>query len=56
MAINLGEILKLLDKLTDLEKKVEEALANEADKKRRKKLLDAFKKRDLDALRDLLFD
>jgi hypothetical protein len=54
--IDIATILKLLDKILDLEKKVEEAIASEKDKGRRKKIAKAFKDRDRDALADLLFN
>jgi len=55
MAVDIATVLALLDKILKLEKQVEEALASEKDKKRRKKIADAFKKRDREALSDLLF-
>ncbi len=55
MAVNLGEVIRLLEKLINLEEAIEEAIENEKDKKRRKKILAAVERRDLDALRDLLF-
>jgi predicted transcriptional regulator len=62
MPFNLGEILAAVQTVKDLEAKVEalvgrikEAIENEKDKKRRKKILAAVDRRDLDALRDLLF-
>jgi len=54
--IDIATILKLLDKILDLEKKVEEAIASEKDKNRRKKIAKAFKDRDRDVLADLLFN
>jgi len=56
MAVDIATILALLDKILKLEKQVEEALASEKDKKRRKKIEEAFKKRDRDALADLFFN
>jgi hypothetical protein len=63
MAFNLSEVLSAMKMVMDLEAKAEalagqikEAIDNEKDKKRRKKLMDAFISRDLDALRSLLFD
>jgi hypothetical protein len=62
MAFNLNEVLSAVKMVMDLEAKAEalvgqikEAIDNEQDKKRRKKLMDAFTRRDLDALRALLF-
>lgn len=54
--INISEILKALDAIIKLEKQISEAVANEKDKKRRKKLAKAIADRDVDALRKLLFD
>ena len=50
------DLLKLLDRILDLEQKIEQVIASEGDKKRRKKIAEAFKKRDRDALADLLFN
>ena len=52
---DLTEILKILDVIIKLEKKVETAIASEKDAARREKLEKAFKARDLAALRDILF-
>jgi hypothetical protein len=56
MAVSPKEILDMLKKIMDLEAKVEEAIKSEKDKSKRKKLSKAFKDRDPDALRKLLFD
>jgi hypothetical protein len=53
--VSLAGILGVLEKIIELEGKVEEAIKNEKDKKRRKAIADAFKKRDCDSLRKLLF-
>ena len=52
---DLAEILKILDVIIQLEKKVETAIAAEADTKKREKIEKAFKARDLAAMRDALF-
>jgi hypothetical protein len=52
---DLTEILKILDVIIQLEKKVEMAIASEKDTNRREKIEKAFKARDLAALRDALF-
>jgi lipid II:glycine glycyltransferase (peptidoglycan interpeptide bridge formation enzyme) len=54
--VSLSDILNMLQKIIDLEGKVEEAIKSEKDKKRRKAIAKAFKDRDCDALRKLLFD
>ena len=54
--MNIADILKLVQQIIDLEKKVEEAIADEKDKARRAKLAKAIKDRDLDAIRHILFD
>jgi hypothetical protein len=54
--VSLSDILNMLQKIIDLEGKVEEAIKSEKDKSKRKKLSKAFKDRDPDALRKLLFD
>jgi len=56
MTISLKEILDTLNKIIDLEGKIEEAIKSEKDKSKREKLAKAFKDRDPDALRKLLFD
>jgi hypothetical protein len=56
MAASLKEIAFMLEKIIELEGKVEEAIKSEKDKSKRKKLQKAFKDRDPDALRKLLFD
>jgi hypothetical protein len=49
-------IVKLLDEIIKMEKKVEMLIASEGDKKRRKKLEKAFKDRDRAAVADVLFN
>jgi len=49
-------IIKLLEEIIKMEKKVETLIASEGDKKRRKKLEKAFKDRDRAAVADVLFD
>lgn len=44
---DLGKLLALLEEAVKIEKKIEEALASEADKKRREKLEKAFKDKGL---------
>jgi hypothetical protein len=56
MGVDLKEILEALEKIIDLEAKVEEAIKSEKDKSRREKMRKAFKDRDPAALRDILFD
>jgi hypothetical protein len=56
MAASLKEIAFMLEKIIEFEGKVEEAIKSEKDKSKRKKLAKAFKDRDPDALRKLLFD
>lgn len=56
MAIPLKEILGLIEKVIDLEGKIETAIQSEKDINRREKIAKAFRDRDLDALRALLFD
>ena len=62
MAINLGEILALIAKAEELGEllaqawaDMKERAAQEADEKKREKLLEAIQKRDLAAIRDILF-
>jgi hypothetical protein len=52
---NLAEILKILDVIIQLEKKIETAIVSEKDTNRREKIAKAIKDRDSDALRKLLF-
>jgi hypothetical protein len=54
--VSLQDLLVLVSQLITVERKIEEALATEKDKARRKKLAKAIEKRDLAAIRDLLFD
>jgi hypothetical protein len=60
--IDIATILKLLDEGIKIEKKIEEAIASETDKKRRKKLEKAFKDKGLSVaerralIADILFD
>lgn len=54
--MELQEILKLVDKVIDLEAKIEEAVKAERDAKKRKKIREAVAARDRDKLHDLLFD
>jgi len=54
--MNLADILKIVQQLIDLEKKAEEAIADEKDRVRRKRLASAIAGRDLDAIRHILFD
>jgi len=56
MGADIALILEMLDKVLKLEAKIEEAIASEKDKGRRKKLEKAFKNRDRDAVAALLFD
>jgi hypothetical protein len=53
--MDLKEILSLVAKVIELESKIETAIASEKDKNRREKIAKAFKDRNLDALRELLF-
>lgn len=62
MAINIGEIIQLLSKIEGLGelmveawRDIRERAAQEADEKKREKLLEAIKKRDCAAVRDILF-
>ena len=55
MGTDLSEILKILDVVIQLEKKIETAIEGEKDIKRREKIAKAYKERDLVALRELLF-
>jgi len=62
MAINLGEILALLAKLEALGeitveawKNLQEHAAQEADEKKRRELIEAIQKRDIAAIRGILF-
>lgn len=58
--MSITDILKIVQQIIDLEKKVEEAIVDEKDKARREKLAkaieEAIKNRNLDPLRHLLFD
>jgi hypothetical protein len=56
MAIPIKDILDLLKKVIDLEGKIEEAIKDEKDKARRKKIAKAVCNRDLDALRKLILE
>jgi hypothetical protein len=62
MAINLGEILALIAKAEALGELIAQAWADmkeraaqEADEKKRRKLIEAITSRDLDAIRAVLF-
>lgn len=54
--MSLKEILSLVQTIIAFEAKIEELIKNEKDKRRRKQIKKAVKKRDTDALRKLLFD
>ena len=56
MTIRIKIILDLLKKVVDLEGKIEEAIKDEKDKARRKKIAKAVGNRDLDALRKLILE
>lgn len=56
MAVNLEQLMKLFGKLLMIEKKIRNEIAKERDAKKRKKLNMAYKKRDLETIRDLLFN
>ena len=54
--MDINKLIELITKLVDLEKKIEIEIKKESDAKKRKKLQDALRRRDLDAVRKLLFD
>jgi hypothetical protein len=56
MSVDLPTILKLIDEILALEKKVETAISSEGDAKRRAKLLKACKDRDLAAIKEILYE
>lgn len=53
---SITDILAIIVGIINLEKQVAEQIAKEKDVARREKLKKAFKDRDLNAIRDLLFD
>jgi hypothetical protein len=55
MSIDLAAILKALEEIMSLEKKIETAIQFEKDLKRRTKLLQAVKDRDIKAIQEILF-
>jgi hypothetical protein len=55
MSIDLAAILKALEEIMSLEKKIETAIQSEKDLKRRTKLLQAVKDRDIKTIREILF-
>lgn len=55
MAINLVLILKIIDEILALEKKLAAAAASETNVRRRKALLKACKDRDLAKVKELIF-
>lgn len=59
----MGKLLELLTSIVSIEKDLKALLAEakkeiaaEKDRKRRKRLAEAFEKRDLEAIREILFD
>jgi len=53
--MKIAEILDLVGQVIKIEKKIEEAIANEKDVRRREALAKAIRDRDLNRLRELLF-
>jgi len=53
--MNLGEILALIDKIVDLEGKIENAIKKETDAKRRKKMAKAYRRHNYANIRKFLF-
>lgn len=53
--VTVGDVIHLVSALIVLEQKIEKAIETEKDAARRRRLADAFKRRDLDAVRDALF-
>ena len=56
MSVDLPTILKLIDEILTLEKKVATAVSAEADARRRAKLLKACQDRNLEAIKEILYD
>lgn len=56
MPVDLNAILKAIEQIAALEQKVETAIASEKDLKRRARLLEACKKRDLETIREMLYE
>lgn len=56
MASDAAKILRLLEKLMNIEEKISTEIKKEKDAKRREKLLDAVKDRDASVIRDLWFN
>jgi uncharacterized protein YjaG (DUF416 family) len=55
MSIDLAAILKALEEIMSLEKKIETAIQSEKDLKRRARLLKAIQERDIDAIKEILY-
>ncbi len=53
--MTIAEILAIVEQILELEKKVETAIESEKDIRRRERLTKACKERDLNAIRELLF-
>jgi len=53
--MDIGKIIDLIYELIRIEGKIEEAIKNEKDKKKRKAIQKAYKNRDTSALHDLWF-
>lgn len=54
--VDLNKILEIATKIIELEGKIEKEIRKEKDAKKRKKLREAFKNRDADSIRKLLFE
>lgn len=56
MSLDLSAFVKLLDEGIALQKKIAAAIESEKDLKRRKRLLDALESRDLEKIREILYE
>lgn len=54
--MNINEIVKLVNEVISLEKKIETEINKEKNAKKRKKLQKACRRRNLDDIRSMLFD
>jgi len=55
MGVDIGKLIDLIYELIRIEGKIEEAIKNEKDKKKRKAIRKAYKNRDTSSLHDLWF-
>ena len=55
MSVDIAAIIKLLERIVELEATLSASIAAEKDSRRRERLLKACQERDIDAIREILF-